>query len=74
MRYQVEENGNKHFWCLLTGGTRLLVGLEDQVKERVIEIGKEKCVNVKIATVEHADFATVRGAVLRGIPVSKTAN
>jgi|GEM_PF-2226482 len=29
---------------------------------------------MRIATVEKADFATVRGAVLRGMPVSRTAN
>lgn len=29
---------------------------------------------MKIAKVEQADFATVRGAVLRGMPVSRTAN
>ena len=74
VRYLVEQSGKKHFWCLLTGGTRLLVGVEDKVKEQVIEIGKAKGVDVKIATVGQADFATVRGAVLRGIPVMQTAH
>jgi len=74
VRYVLEQNGQNQFWCLLTGGTRLLVGVEDKVKEQVIEIGKAKGIDVKIATVGQADFATVRGAVLRGIPVSQTAN
>ena len=74
VRYVIEQNGKKHFWCLFTGGTRLLVGVEDKVKEQVIEIGKAKGIDVRIATVEQADFATVRGAVLRGMPVSRTVN
>jgi hypothetical protein len=74
VRHVTANNSKKQIWCLLTGGTRLLVGVEDRVKERVMEIGKAGGVDVKIAKVGQADFATVRGAVLKGVPAigSKT--
>ena len=56
--------GSKQFWCMLAGGTRLLSGLEEQVKKRVKEIGKSGGMEVQFAEIAQADFATVRGAVL----------
>ena len=59
---------NKDLWWVMAGGTRLLVGLEEKVKERIMEIGKESGVAMHVASIAQADFATVRGAVLRGVP------
>ena len=56
--------GSKQFWCMLAGGTRLLSGLEEQVKKRVKEIAKACSMEVQFAEIAQADFATVRGAVL----------
>ncbi|NTW63338.1 MAG: formylglycine-generating enzyme family protein [Chlorobiaceae bacterium] len=59
---------NKDLWWVMAGGTRLLAGLEERVKERIMEIGKESGVAMHVASIAQADFATVRGAVLRGVP------
>ena len=61
------QNSKKHIWCLLTGGTRFLVGMEDQVVERVMEIGKAGGVDIRFVKIDQADFAMVRGAVLKGV-------
>ncbi len=59
-----QSGGRKQLWCVLAGGTRLLAGLEEQVKKRIQEIGKASGVEIKFAEIGQADFATVRGAVL----------
>ena len=59
-----QSGGRKQLWCVLAGGTRLLAGLEEQVKKRIKEIGKASGVEIKFAEIRQADFATVRGAVL----------
>jgi len=70
-RSVIEERAQKQIWCLLTGGTRLLLGLENRVKERIQEIGKASGVEIKFAEIAQPDFATVRGAVLRAVPERK---
>ena len=59
-----QAGARKQIWCVLAGGTRLLSGLEEQVKKRIKEIGKAGGVEVKFSEIAQADFATVRGAVL----------
>jgi len=59
-----QAGARKQLWCVLAGGTRLLSGLEEQVKKRIKEIGKAGGVEVKFTEIAQADFATVRGAVL----------
>jgi len=63
VKHQHENGGRKQIWCVLVGGTRLLSGLEEQVKQRVKETGKAGGIEIKFAEIEQADFATVRGAV-----------
>ena len=63
VKHQHENKGRKQIWCVLVGGTRLLSGLEEQVKQRVKETGKAGGIEIKFAEIEQADFATVRGAV-----------
>ena len=67
VRHMTAQNSKKHIWCLLTGGTRFLVGMEDQVVERVMEIGKAGGVDIRFVKIDQADFAMVRGAVLKGV-------
>ena len=63
VNHQHENGGRKQIWCVLVGGTRLLSGLEEQVKQRVKETGKSGGIEIKFAEIAQADFATVRGAV-----------
>ena len=63
VKYQHENGGRKQIWCVLVGGTRLLSGLEEQVKQRVKETGQAGGIEIKFAEIAQADFATVRGAV-----------
>ncbi len=63
VKHQHENGGRKQIWCVLVGGTRLLSGLEEQVKQRVKETGKAGGIEIQFAEIEQADFATVRGAV-----------
>jgi len=56
---------DRHLWCVMAGGTRLLSGLEERVKEQLLEIGKSSGVAMNLAAIAQADFATIRGAVLR---------
>ncbi|ACF14793.1 Molecular chaperone-like protein [Chloroherpeton thalassium ATCC 35110] len=66
-----KETGKKQLVCALVGGTRMLSGLEDQVKGKVTEIAKETGIEIKYAKLGQADFATVRGAVRRVHPERK---
>jgi formylglycine-generating enzyme required for sulfatase activity len=63
---KIARDRNKELSCVMAGGTRLLSGLEERVKERIMEIGKSSGVAMTVASIAQADFATVRGAVLRG--------
>jgi len=61
-------SADRQLWCVMAGGTRLLSGLEERVKEQLLDIGKSSGVTVNIGAVAQADFVTVRGAVLRAAP------
>ncbi len=61
-------SAEQQLWCVMAGGTRLLSGLEERVKEQLLEIGKASGMAMNIGAIAQADFATVRGAVLRGAP------
>ena len=61
-------SADRQLWCVMAGGTRLLSGLEERVKEQLLEIGKASGMAMNIGAIAQADFATVRGAVLRGAP------
>jgi len=61
-------SADRQIWCVMAGGTRLLSGLEERVKEQLFDIGKSSGVAMNLAAIAQADFATVRGAVLRAAP------
>ena len=61
-------SAEQQLWCVMAGGTRLLSGLEERVKEQLLEIGKASGMAMNIGAIAQADFATVRGAVLRAAP------
>jgi len=61
-------SADRKLWCVMAGGTRLLSGLEERVKEQLLEISKSSGVAMNLAAIAQADFATIRGAVLRAAP------
>ena len=62
-------NADRQLWCVMAGGTRLLSGLEERMKEQILEIGKSCGVAMNVGAIAQADFATVRGAVLRAVGI-----
>jgi len=62
-------SADRQLWCVMAGGTRLLSGLEERVKEQLFDIGKSSGVVVKFSEIGQADFATAKGAVRKGNPV-----
>jgi len=61
-------SADRQLWCVMAGGTRQLSGLEERVKEQLLEIGKSSGVAMNVGAIAQADFATIRGAVLRAAP------
>ena len=61
-------SADRQLWCVMAGGTRLLPGLEERVKEQLLDIGKSSGVAMNVGAIAQADFATIRGAVLRAAP------
>ena len=58
-------SADRQLWCVMAGGTRLLPGLEEKVEEQLQKVGKSSGVAMNVGAIAQADFATVRGAVLR---------